>query len=124
MDNLMLILFTIINAVGLLLYGWLILILIDVIVCKDAKVIDTQKLFARSVASRLKLFKRSLGNNFYRGSLILLIGCIMVVFIRLADFSAGIIQLPSIRAFATIFVPGGLILVYTFLGYRSPLIKH
>lgn len=124
MTSLILIFFTILNAVGLMLYGWLILILIDVIVCKDAKEIDTRKLFTRSVSLRLKLFKRSLGNNFYRGSLVLLIGCILVVFIRLGDFSAGIIQLPSVRAFATVFVPGGLILVYTFLGYKSPIFKH
>lgn len=123
MDNVFLILFTILNAGGILLYGWLILILIDVVICKDAKEIDTQKLFTRSISMRLKLFKRSLGNNFYKGSLALLLGCILVIFIRLSDFSAGVLQLPSVRAVATILIPGGLILVYSFLGYRSPFFR-
>lgn len=124
MNNILLIIFSIFNAAGIFLYAWLSIILMQVVLCREAKEIDTKKLFSRSISLRLKLFRRSLGSNFYRGSILIWIACYIVIFLRVQELTGGIIpQTNSPRTIASMFLPGGIIWLYKYMGYESSLFR-
>lgn len=52
-------------VINLFLYGYLVLVLMEVLICKDAK---SSKILHRPVKVRIRLFKRSLRSLFYRAS--------------------------------------------------------
>lgn len=122
MNNILLISFCIFNAVGVVLYSWLSIILMEIVLCKDMKQGNASRLFSKSITLRLKLFRRSLGNNFYFASLLLWVGCYIVIFIRLTELTGGVIPaIDSPRSIASMFIPYGIILLYKGMGYQSRL---
>lgn len=122
MNSVLMVLFCIFNACGVFLYGWLSIILMEVVLCKDARQIDTAKLFSKRFTTRMRLFKRSMGGMFYRGTFCLWIGCYIVLFIRLTELSGGVIPpTNSPRAIASMLIPYGVILLYKAWGHQSTL---
>lgn len=127
MSNIFIVVFCVLNAVGLILWCWVSLIFLEITLCKDAKHVTMSKLFSRRLSFRLRLFLRSWQKAFYRGSVLIWLGSYVAIFIRLSEFSSGVIPLTNFpRALSAILIPMGIVLVCKSLGYESNLFtdKH
>lgn len=106
------------NAVGISLYAFLSIMLMELVFCPDIRHNKVNMIFSRSFAVRLRLFRRSLGSLFYRGTFYIWICCYLIIFLRLQEITSG--NLPnfdSLRIIITVVLPSGLILVYRSMGY-------
>ena len=118
----LLIALTLSNGLGIILYAWLFFILMEVVICKDVKLVDTHQLLSRKLSVRLRLFRRSMGDNFYRGSLCLFFGCFGMILIHIARFSQPA-ALDYAQPIVALLLPAGLIFLYRHLGYQVPLFR-
>lgn len=123
-NNIILILYCVFNAIGIYLYAYLSIVLLQVILCRHARDIDTAKLFSKALSVRLNLFKRSLGNTFYLGSFCIWIACYIVIIIRLNEITGGYIpRTDTLRPIVSMLLPFGIIKLYRYLGYQNVLFK-
>lgn len=67
------------NLVGLLEWGILTLLLMEVTICKDARAVNTSRILNKSLSARLRLFKRSFRSAFYRASVGLFVGSMLAM---------------------------------------------
>ena len=122
MNNLILIAYCIFNAVGIVLYAWLSIVLLEIVLCRDVKQGNTTKLFSKRLTLRLRLFKRSLGNMFYRGTFCVWIASYIIIVIRLQELTGGILpHTDTLRPVVTMLLPYGIISLYRGFGYQSTL---
>lgn len=123
MSSYFLIAITLANAIGIILYAWLFFVLMEVVICKDVKLVDTHQLLSRRLSVRLRLFRRSMGDNFYRGSLCLFAGSFGMILIHIWRFTQSSPLLDYSQPIATLLLPAGLIFLYRHLGYQVPLFR-
>lgn len=71
------------NLIGLIEWGALTLLLMEVTICKDARSVNTSRILNRSISARLRLFKRSFRSAFYRASVGLFTGSMMAMFVMM-----------------------------------------
>ena len=71
------------NLIGLVEWGVLTLLLMEVTICKDARSVNTSRILNRSISARLRLFKRSFRSAFYRASVGLFAGSMMAMFVMM-----------------------------------------
>lgn len=120
-DQLTLLLF-IANWVGLVLWGRLFMLLMEVIICKDALFVNTSRILNTSFIARIRLFKRSFKELFYRSSILLFIGSLVGVFVMVNELYANVF--PTRKYLWTIFsiiYPTGTYFLYKSLGFRWTL---
>lgn len=122
-EHFLLIVGWILNLYGLLRWAMLFLLLMEVVICKDAG--NPQAFLNKSLSLRFKIFKRSIRNPFYTGSVLLFIGACAVILFRISDMSKN--QLPNLhwlRLISAIVIPFGIYKIYKYLGYKSTFIEH
>lgn len=65
------------SFVGLVQWGVLTLLLMEVVLCKDATTANTSRILNKRLGARLRLFKRSLQSTFYKASVGLFAGSLL-----------------------------------------------
>lgn len=120
-DNIFLIIFCWLSSlIGLIHWGALVLLLMEVVICKDATAVNAGRILSKSAGARLRLFKRSLKSYFYKASIGLFIGSIMAMFYMMEKIWTEI----DVNDFYpwtlfSLFFPICLYVVYREIGYES-----
>lgn len=108
------------SLVGLVGWGALTLLLMEVVLCNDATSANASRLLNKSLRARLRLFQRSFRSAFYRASIGLFAGSLMAMFymmekiwteINVADFYPWTLF--------SVFFPICLYILYREIGYSS-----
>lgn len=110
------------NLVGLVQWGVLVLLLMEVIVCKDATTVNASRILNKSISARLRLFQRSFRSVFYRASIGLFFGAFMAMCYMMEKLWTTI----NVKDFYpwtlfSLFVPFCLYLIYREIGYSLTL---
>lgn len=106
------------NLVGLVQWGVLVLLLMEVVICKDATTANASRILNKSISARLRLFQRSFRSAFYKASIGLFIGSLMALFYMLEKLWTEI----NVKDFYpwtlfSLFVPLCIYIVYREIGY-------
>lgn len=110
------------NWFGLLQWTRLFMLLMEVVICKDALSVNTSKILNTSLVARFRLFRRSFRELFYRSTILLFLGSLLAVMFMASELYLNI---PHIRKylwtmFSMIF-PMGVYLLYKSMGFRWTL---
>lgn len=115
------------NILSLLLWAKVMLILLEVVVCRDVRHVEAKKLLATSWRVRWRLFKRSMRGTFYFISFVFFISAFVVVVIRVHEMGSSTPPTSDLikwfRVVAGVSIPYGLSSLYTYLGYKSSFIE-
>ena len=106
------------NLVGLVQWGVLVLLLMEVVICKDATTANASRILNKSISARLRLFQRSFRSAFYKASVGIFIGSLMALFYMLEKLWNEI----NVKDFYpwtlfSLFVPICIYIVYREIGY-------
>lgn len=106
------------NLIGLIEWGALTLLLMEVTVCKDVRMVKPSRILSRNLSARLRLFKRSFRSAFYRSSVGLFFGSLLAVFVMINKLWMGII-ITEIFPWSvfSLFFPMCLFIVYREIGF-------
>lgn len=108
------------SLIGLVQWGGLVLLLMEVIICKDARTANATRILNKSVSARLRLFQRSFRSAFYKASIGVFLGALMAMFYMMEKIWTEV----SVKDFYpwtlfSLFFPLCLYVVYRELGFSS-----
>jgi|SRR5690606_4237445 len=108
------------NLIGLVQWGALVLLLMEVVICKDATTANASRILNKSISARLRLFQRSFKSSFYKAS----IGLFSGSFIALCYMMEKLWTKVDIKDFypwtlLSLFFPLCVYIVYREIGYSS-----
>lgn len=106
------------NLIGLIQWGILSLLLMEVTICKDARAVNTSRILNKSLSARLRLFKRSFRSAFYRASVGLFIGSMMAMFVMMEKLWNGVLSFEIFPwSIFSLFVPLCIFILYREFGF-------
>lgn len=117
MNNFMLILLFIGQITGILVWSVLVYILIEVVICKDARTVNTSRILSVPISKRIRLFKRSFRTLFYRGSLLLLVGSLYAILVMVNNLWQGVLPTSGRFVALSLSIPVGIIMIYRHYGH-------
>lgn len=68
------------SFIGLVQWGVLVLLLMEVVICKDATTANASRILNKSISARLRLFQRSFRSTFYKASIGIFLGSLIALF--------------------------------------------
>lgn len=116
--------YIILNAISIVLWFYAWLILLTVVVCRDALTVNTARILNSPLKMRYKLFKRSLRSRFYIGAVFLFFSSMMVLGNRLDSISKNNHKVNFYVISLLISFPIGIICNYRSKGFTTPFSKH
>lgn len=106
------------NLIGLIEWGVLSLLLMEVTVCKDVRTVKPSRILNRNISARLRLFKRSFRSAFYRSSVGLFLGSLLAVFVMINKLWMGIIVTEIFPwSVFSLFFPMCIFIIYREIGF-------
>ncbi len=113
------------RMLGIIHWSILFLLLMEVVICKDARTVNTSKILNKRFAVRLRVFKRSYRDQFYKASL-LIFGCsLFAVVSTVGDIWIGHFPRPPyIWTLVSLVLPIGIKILYNHMGYSLTLLQH
>lgn len=110
------------NWFGLLQWTRLFMLLMEVVICKDALSVNTSKILNTSIVARFRLFRRSFRELFYRSTILLFLGSLLAVMFMASELYLNI---PHMRKYLwtmfSMMFPMGVYLLYKSMGFRWTL---
>ena len=108
------------NIIGLIQWGILVLLLMEVVICKDATTANASRILNKSLSARLRLFQRSFKSAFYKASIGLFLGSLMAMFYMMEKIWTEV----TVNDFYpwtlfSLFFPLCLYIVYREIGFSS-----
>jgi len=110
------------NWFGLLQWARLFMLLMEVVICKDAISVNTSRILNTSFIARVRLFRRSFKDLFYRATILLFIGSLFAVMFMVTELYSNMLPIKKYlwAAFSVLF-PVGVYMVYKSMGFRWTL---
>jgi hypothetical protein len=110
------------RIIGIVEWSIILLLLMEVILCKDAKTVDKMKLMNTPLRVRLRMFKKSWKSHFYKGTFILFFCALFSMVSMISDMWLGHMpRAPYSWTLISLFLPFGIFLTYLSRGYRITL---
>lgn len=110
--------FNLVMIFGYISWFYLFLVLLQLMLCKDATQPNTSKLLHRPLKVRLRLFKRSLHDRWYLASFGVLIGVCIIIYRLTFEFIYNVPKSEVTIMFHGVF-PSSLGYLYYLRGYRA-----
>jgi hypothetical protein len=110
------------RIIGIVEWSISLLLLMEVILCKDAKTVDKVKLLNTPLGVRMRMFKKSWKSDFYKGTFILFFCALFSMISMISDMWLGHMpRAPYTWTLVSLFLPVGIFLTYVSKGYRITL---
>lgn len=110
------------RIIGIIEWWIISLLLMEVIICKDARTFNTSRILEAPLAVRLRMFKRSWRSRFYKGNFILFFVSLFSIVSLMSDLWLGHMPRPPYTwTIVSIFLPLGIFLTYSSKGYKITL---
>jgi hypothetical protein len=110
------------RLIGILEWFVVLLLLMEVILCKDARTVNTVRIMNTAAAVRLRMFKTSWKSLFYRGTFILFFCALFSMVSMVSDLWLGHMpRAPYTWTMVSLFLPVGIYCIYKNMGYQITL---
>ncbi len=112
------------RLIGIIGWAFVFLLLMEVVICKDAIERNAQRILNVPVWVRVRLFRKSFRNLFYKGSLFIWVCSLFSILSMVTDLWLGHLPRPPYTwTIVSILLPLGIIYVYIHLGYQITFFK-
>lgn len=112
------------RVIGIIEWWLVSLLLMEVVICKDAKTVNTARILNTPLSVRIRMFKKSWKSNFYKGNFIVFFVSIFAIVSLVSDMWLGRMpRAPYTWTMVSLFLPLGIYLTYSSKGYEITLFK-
>lgn len=112
------------RMIGILEWSILLLMLAEVIICKDARQINTERILNTPKEVRLRIFRKSWKSPFYKATFIIFFSAMFSMVTMILDlWLHNMPRAPYTWTLISLILPLGLIFLYSYLGYQITFFK-
>lgn len=110
------------RIIGIIEWSVTLLLLMEVVLCKDAKHVDTARIMNTRLTVRLRMFKKSWKSRFYRGTFILFFCALFSMTSMVSDMWLGHMpRAPYTWTLVSLILPLGIYFIYAAKGFKITL---
>jgi len=122
---------SILNVIGIALWGFVSLIMMEVLLCRHAKDMEfssiVRSVFSRKMCLTLRKIRRRYKQGFINGlhisSILFFVASYIVIYYRLTELTEHVRGLSDyLRTLSSVILPAGIIVLYRFMGYKVSIV--